>query len=218
MNLKSIKSPNVIFFDWDNTLIDNWDALHLAYNKTLKFMGLKTQRKNETLKNSKYSLRETFPKIFKNDWKIAKEFFYKEFEKSHLKNLKPLPEAEKILKVLKKKGIITGIISNKDGLLLRKEINKLGWTKKKYFKVLVGANEAIKDKPSKYPFLLALKRISMKPNKGIWYVGDNDVDIKFAKKNKCFSVFVENKILNKNNLIIMPDLIIKKLGNLNMYL
>ena len=87
---------------------------------------------------------------------------------------------KKILKIINEKKILCGVISNKDSDLLRKEINKLGW--KKYFQVLVGANEAKKDKPSKFPFLLALKKISLKPNKNIWYVGDNDIDVEFAKK------------------------------------
>ena len=81
--------------------------------------------------------------------------------------------------------------------MLRKEINKLGW--KKYFKILVGANDAKKDKPSKYPFLLALKKISLKPNKNIWYVGDNEIDVEFAKKNKCLSIFIENNMFKKKN-------------------
>ena len=170
------------------------------------------------MRNSKYSLRETFPKIFKNDWKKAKDVFYKEFKKKHLEKLKPITDAEKILKIIKKKKIISGIISNKDIGLLKKEVRQLGWSKKKYFKVIIGANQARKDKPSKYPFQLALKKMSIKSNKNIWYIGDSDIDIKFAKNNKCFSIFVENKILNKNNLKIKPDLIIKKLKHLNYYL
>ena len=62
MNLKSVKSPNAIFFDWDNTLVNNWNAIHIAYNKTLIHMGFKKQNKSKTLRESKYSLREIFPK------------------------------------------------------------------------------------------------------------------------------------------------------------
>ena len=120
------------------------------------------------------------------------------------------------LKIIKEKRIACGIISNKDGNLLRKEINKLGW--KKYFNVLVGANEAKKDKPSKFPLLLALKKISLKPNKNIWYVGDNDIDVEFAKKNNCSSIFIENKMFKKKDLKQMPDLILKKIESLELYI
>ena len=217
--IKSIvkSPPKAIIFDWDNTLVNNWDPIFIAYKKTLKSLGLKKQSREETLKNAKYSLRETFPRIFKNDWKKAKKIFYYEFKKIHLQKIKPLPNAEKILKIIKEKRIVCGIISNKEGNLLRKEINKLGWNKK-YFKVLVGANEAKRDKPSKYPLLLALNKISLKPNKNIWYVGDNDIDVEFAKKNNCSSIFIENKMFKKKDLKQMPDLILKKIENLELYI
>ena len=214
---KSVKfPPNAILFDWDNTLVSNWEPIFIAYRETLKKLGLKKQNKKETLKNAKYSLRETFPRIFKKDWKKAKKIFYESFKKIHLKRIKPFPKTEIILKKIKKRGIPCGIISNKDGVLLRKEVNKLGW--KKYFNVLVGANEAKKDKPSKFPLLLALKKISLKPNKDIWYVGDNEIDVEFARKNKCFSIFIENKMFKRKDIKKKPDLILKKIENLELYI
>ena len=209
-------SPKAILFDWDNTLVNNWEPIFIAYKETLKRLGLKKQNRSEIVKNAKYSLRETFPRIFKDDWKKAKKTFYVAFKKIHLQKIKPMPKVEKILKIIKKKKIPCGVISNKDGNLLRKEINKLGW--KKYFKILVGANDAKKDKPSKYPFLLALNKISLKPNKNIWYVGDNEIDVEFAKKNKCSSIFIENKMFKKKNLKQKPDLILKKIEALELYI
>jgi len=209
-------SPDAILFDWDNTLVNNWDPIFISYNETLKKLGLKKKSKEETLKNAKYSLRETFPNLFKEDWRKARKIFYKTFKKIHLQKIKPLPKVEKVLKIINKKKIPCGVISNKDGDLLRKEIEKLGW--KKYFKILVGANEAKKDKPSKYPLLLALNKISLKPNKNIWYVGDNDIDVKFAKKNKCLSIFIENKMFKKKDLKQKPDLVLKKIGTLEEYI
>ena len=212
-----IKSPpKIILFDWDNTLVNNWDPIFYAYKETLKKLSLKIQSREQTLQNAKYSLRETFPKIFKDDWKKAKKIFYKNFVKVHLKKIKPMPYAEKILKLIKDKNIPSGVISNKDGKLLRKEINKLNW--KNYFNVIVGANEAKKDKPSKYPLLLSLKNFSFKINKDIWYIGDNEIDIEFAKKNKCTSVFIENKLFKKKNLKYKPDLTLKKIQFLEKYI
>ena len=209
-------SPDAILFDWDNTLVNNWDPIFISYNETLKKLGLKKKSKEETLQNAKYSLRETFPNLFKEDWRKARKIFYKTFKKIHLQKIKPLPKVEKVLKIINKKKIPCGVISNKDSDLLRKEINKLGW--KKYFHVIVGANEAKKDKPSKFPFLLALKKMSLKFNKKIWYVGDNDLDVEFAKKNKCFSVFIQNKIFKINDLKQKPDLILKKIETLELYI
>ena len=209
-------SPKAILFDWDNTLVNNWEPIFTAYKETLKNLGLKKQNRSEIIKNAKYSLRETFPRIFKDDWKKAKKTFYVAFKKIHLQKIKPMPKVEKILKIIKEKKIPCGVISNKDGNILRKEINRLGW--KKYFKILVGANEAKKDKPSKYPLLLALNKIALKPNKNIWYVGDNEIDVEFAKKNKCLSIFIENKMFKKKDLKQKPDLILKRIEALELYI
>ncbi len=208
--------PKAILFDWDNTLVNNWEPIFIAYKETLKKLGLKKKSRGEIIKNAKYSLRETFPRVFKDDWKKAKKIFYVIFKKIHLQKIKPIPKVEKILKIIKEKKITCGVISNKDVNVLRKEINKLGW--KKYFKVLVGANEAKKDKPSKYPLLLALNKISLKPNRNIWYVGDNEIDVEFAKKNKCSSIFIENKMFKKKDLKQKPDLILKKIEALELYI
>ncbi len=216
MSLKRVSYPVAIFFDWDNTLINNWDAIHIAYNETLFQMGFEKQKKRKTLEESKYSLRSFFPKKFKNNWIKAKKIFYKEFCKIHLNKLKSYSGSEKLLKNIKKKNIVMGIISNKDGNLLRKECKSLGWNK--YFKIIIGANDAKEDKPSKYPFLLALKKISKKPSKKIWYVGDSDIDIIFAKRMECFSIFLENDILNKKKMKEKPNLIIKNLDSLKRFI
>ena len=96
-------SPDAILFDWDNTLVNNWDPIFISYNETLKKLGLKKKSKEETLKNAKYSLRETFPNLFKEDWRKARKIFYKTFKKIHLQKIKPLPKVEKVLKIIIKK-------------------------------------------------------------------------------------------------------------------
>ena len=80
--------PKAILFDWDNTLVNNWEPIFIAYKETLKKLGLKKKSRSEIIKNAKYSLRETFPRVFKDDWKKAKKIFYVVFKKIHLKKIK----------------------------------------------------------------------------------------------------------------------------------
>ena len=99
MNNSFSKSiPDAIFFDWDNTLVNNWDPIFIAYNKTLKSLGFKEQSKKKTLKNAKYSLRETFPKVFKKDWKKAKKIFYIAFKKIYGKTITKVQKNVKQIK------------------------------------------------------------------------------------------------------------------------
>ena len=34
--------PTAIIFDWDDTLVDNWESINSALNTTLKAMGKKS--------------------------------------------------------------------------------------------------------------------------------------------------------------------------------
>ena len=38
---KELNLPTAIIFDWDDTLVDNWESINSALNTTLKAMGKK---------------------------------------------------------------------------------------------------------------------------------------------------------------------------------
>ena len=42
--------------------------------------------------------------------------------------------------------------------------------------------------------------------------------LNLQKKNKCFSVFIQNKIFKINDLKQKPDLILKKIETLELYI
>ena len=53
-----------------------------------------------------------------------------------------------------------------------------------YFDFIVTSEETGADKPSKLPFLLALKKMNLKTKSNIWYIGDHPInDIMGAKKH-----------------------------------
>ena len=121
--------PKAIIFDWDSTLVDNWQSIANALNTTLIKMGKTPWTVTQVRQNSKNSARDAFPHLFGDQWKDALEFFYESFQKLHLTGIKPLPGAENLLEFLRQEEIYSGIISNKNGTFLRKEIKKLGWDK-----------------------------------------------------------------------------------------
>ena len=131
--------PKAIIFDWDSTLIDNWQSIANALNATLIQMGKAPWSVAQVRQNSKNSAREAFPRLFGDQWKDALDFFYKVFKELHLTGIQPLPGAENLLQFLRGEGIYSGIISNKNGTFLRKEIKKLDWNK--YFDNVLGASD-----------------------------------------------------------------------------
>jgi len=111
--------PRAILFDWDDTLVDNWDSIHAAMNATLAAFSRPPWTPEQTHAEARRSLRNSFPEIFGADWDKAREVFYREFSASHLKHLKPKPGAGETLARLAAGGFFLGVVSNKTGQFLR---------------------------------------------------------------------------------------------------
>jgi phosphoglycolate phosphatase len=173
------KKPEAIIFDWDDTLVVNWQSIHGALNAALTAMGHKIWSMEKARANIRRSLRESFPKMFGDQWEEASDIFYSHIEKNHLSTLKSIDFAKDLIVQLKRDNILLGIVSNKRGDLLRAECNYLGWDN--YFTNVIGANDAVRDKPAADPLLLCLKGTSIKPSlTSTWYVGDAPTDLECA--------------------------------------
>jgi phosphoglycolate phosphatase len=174
----SLPRPKAILFDWDNTLVDNWGAIHAAINLTLVAMGHKPWTLEETHRNVARSLRDSFPVLFGDRWEEARKIFYDSFEAVHLEQLRALPGAGEMLANLSTRGIYLAVVSNKTGRYLRAEAEQLGWTG--YFKRLVGATDAAVDKPAVEPVDMALAGSGVTRGPEVWFVGDGAIDLECA--------------------------------------
>ena len=194
--------PKAIIFDWDSTLIDNWQSIANALNATFIEMGKAPWSVAQVRQNSKNSAREAFPRLFGDQWKDALDFFYKVFKEVHLTGVQPLPGAENLLQFLKEEGIYSGIISNKNGIFLRKEIKKLDWNK--YFDNVLGATDLDVDKPSKEIIDTLLKQTEILPGKSVWFIGDAIVDLECAYMANCTPILVETGLITKEEVNQWP--------------
>lgn len=194
--------PKAIIFDWDSTLIDNWQSIANALNATLIEMGKAPWSVAQVRQNSKNSAREAFPRLFGDQWKDALDFFYKVFKEAHLTGIQPLPGAENLLQFLREEGIYSGIISNKNGTFLRKEIKKLDWNK--YFDNVLGATDLDVDKPSKEIIDALLMKTEILPSKSVWFIGDAIVDLECAYMANCTPILVETGLITKEEVNQWP--------------
>ena len=80
------------------------------------------------------------------------------------------------------------VVSNKDGDFVRREADSLGLTK--YFAAIVGAGDAVRDKPDRAPFEMALRPFNLAPGPEIWYVGDTALDMQAAHECGCVAVLL----------------------------
>ncbi len=171
--------PRALLFDWDDTLVDNWETIHEALNVTLAAMGRPAWSFDETQRRARQSSRDGFPRMFGERWQEAQKIFYQAFARDHLRTLKPLPDAEATLKRLSDAGLYLAVVSNKHGDFLRREADHLGWTG--YFRRLVGAGDAAADKPALDAVAMALDGSGLDRGPDVWFVGDADIDVECAR-------------------------------------
>ena len=187
--------PKAILFDWDNTLVDSWEVIHMSLNATLTHYGLTPWTAKETRQRVRKSLRDSFPTLFGDHWQEAGKFFYDYFESIHLEQLSPLPGAADVLANIAAEGIYLGIVSNKQGVYLRREAEYLGWDG--FFGKIVGANDTKNDKPAPDPVHLALSASTITAGPSVWFVGDADIDIECALNTNCIPVLLRKEAPTK---------------------
>ena len=182
--------PTTILFDWDNTLVDTWGVIHAALNTTLAALGRPAWTFEETRARVRRSAREAFPDWFGNEAERAATVFYAAFEAEHLDKLTPRPGAAALLADLRVAGYDLAVVSNKQGAYLRAEAARLGW--QDHFRRLVGAGDAVQDKPARAAVDLALADLPVAENGNgdVWLIGDTDIDLVCAHNAGCHPVLL----------------------------
>lgn len=177
--MRSLSKPKAILFDWDNTLVNTWPVIHKALNMTMRFMKHEEWTLEYVKATVKKSMRDSFPDLFGNDWKKAAEHYQQSYRSIHLQELNVLDGAEEVLKALKKTDWFIGIVSNKKGPSLRREIDHLGWGD--YFSVAIGSEDSAYDKPHPAPVIEAMKNTAITAGAHIWFIGDTAIDLECAQ-------------------------------------
>jgi phosphoglycolate phosphatase len=178
------KLPKAVIFDWDNTLVESWSAIHFALNKTMEKMGQELWSEEKVKSDIHKSARDLFPELFGERWQEAAEIFKQNYRANHLEKVTLLSGAIDLIEFLGKQNILIFVISNKTGEALRLETNHLE-INNKFFSV-VGAGDADFDKPNRATVDLALKGSNLNLQKDlIWFVGDTITDIECAINSGC---------------------------------
>jgi phosphoglycolate phosphatase len=198
-----MRPPAAILWDWDNTLVDGWAAIEGGLAATFRAFGMPVWDRVQVLANVRGSLRDTFPGMFGADWERARDIFYAEVKACHLGVVAPMPGA---LAAIAAAGQIApqGVVSNKQGPLLRAEAAHLGWAG--HFGALVGAGDAAADKPDPAPMVMALAAMEVRPSPAIWYVGDTAMDMQAARRAGFVAVLLGDAAHDGGIATAAPDL------------
>jgi phosphoglycolate phosphatase len=197
--------PRALIFDWDNTLVDTWAVITTCYNATFAHFGMPAWSEAETRLRAHRSLRDLFPDLFGDRWEEARTVFYRTFDMVHLEQLRPKDGAETVLAALAARGLYLAVVSNKTGPALRKEVGHLGWDR--FFGRVVGATDALRDKPAGDPVTLALQAAALEPGRHVWFVGDTRVDLECAHNTGCLPVLVRDAAPDGQEFAACPPVV-----------
>jgi phosphoglycolate phosphatase len=178
--------PSLLLYDWDNTLVDGWAGIAGALNAAFVAFDKPLWTVQDTKNRVRVSLKESFPLMFGDRWEQAREIFYAAFNEKHLEYVQPMPGAADAL--MAAAAWPQGVVSNKAGDFLRKEVTHLGWDR--HFGTVIGAGDASADKPSPAPIFMALDRMGRKADPTVWYLGDTALDMVAAKAAGITAVLV----------------------------
>jgi phosphoglycolate phosphatase len=198
--------PALVIFDWDDTLVDNYAAIHTAINAARAAFALPIWSLTETRENCRLALTEIFPQWFGAAWPQARDIFYDSFAAHHLAMLTIKPEAVTLLDILTARAIPLAVNSNKRKDYLRQEIAHLGWGH--YFSCVVGAGDVQRGKPDPVGVQHIRTHCGIGDDQTLWFVGDNAVDEATAIAGDCLPIIITQHNPNNsvNDTYIMPDI------------
>lgn len=181
-----LPKPRAVIFDWDNTLVDTWPIIHEALTATFNAMGQEPWTFDQTRLRVRKSMRDSFPEVFGGNWQEAGVIYQQQYRANHLAKLTPLPLALEVLEAVRKNGLYSVVVSNKKGVTLKQEVEKLGWGK--WFDSVVGSDDAARDKPHTDPVNLAFEKTHIKPGQDVWFIGDSEIDLECALNCGCTAI------------------------------
>jgi len=207
--MKNKHMPSAVLFDFDNTLVDTNEILLHAINEVFEHFNYPLYSMEEVKRYIHRSAKEYFKDKFGDRAEKAAEIYYQGYIK-HQERRKIFDGAKNFVEYLYNNGIYIAIVSNKRGDILRKEVVQDFGMQEKFFSSIVGAGDALEDKPSKLPGLMALEKFSGIINEKVWFLGDTITDYLCAKNLGVYSVIIGDADLEEN----IPDLRVRNYNEL----
>lgn len=182
---------NTIIFDLDGTLLNTIEGLKNSTNFALKKFNCPEITLEQTRSFVGNGVRKLIERAIPNgeknpDFEKCLNTFKEHYSKTMYQKTVAYDGIEDMLTELKKRGIKTGVVSNKFDTAV-KELCK------NYFDgliiVAIGESPNVRKKPAPDSVLKAMEILGAKPENTL-YVGDSDVDIQTAKNSNLKSVGV----------------------------
>lgn len=195
------KKPKLVCYDWDNTLVNTVPVTMISMNMLYKKYNLPELSIEDIYKINGYSFEQVFVATFGKQYAKSIQDEYQVIYNQVAENmLQPINGSLDTVKKIYNLGIKQVVISNKPGNIVRYEAEKFGY--KKYFEMIVGPNDSGYAKPDIRMFNPVresglFKEKWFHPDK-LWFFGDADADLNFAKVINARLFFLGDKKLINN--------------------
>ena len=197
----------LILFDLDGTLCDTDEMIVQTMHAIYKdYTPTKIRTREELYYFSGPPIRETLKNEFPNyNPDEMYEVFKRVSKDFYAPCVKAYKDEEKVLKALKDKGYLLGVVTNK-GLPLTiysLEICHI----KEYFDVIISADDVAIPKPDPTGVFKAMEKVKIQNKEDVLYIGDNDIDYVTASNAGVDALLVawgprEIKCLDKAKYVI----------------
>jgi len=178
----------LFIFDLDGTLADAYTAIEKSLNFTRRRFGLSPVAYKLAKKKVGRGDKQFIQTFFSKEQLPAALAVYRNHHKKALKNYARLkPYAKMLLYLLKRKGKIVAIASNRPFYYTNIIIKKTGIGK--YLDYVLCADQIQSHKPKPRILKDILKKFRFKKEQAV-YAGDMDVDLETARRAKVDAVFV----------------------------
>lgn len=199
-----MNSIKAIIFDLDGTLVNSTSSHIAAWLEACKIMGLTEIKESQVEKlmgKTSHDIAKELLRLAKKSTSLADELAKVKdqlFIQKYISQVKVIDGAERALMELKQMGLKICVVSSNPRELILKVLKNTGLIK--YIDSVIGQDEVSEGKPSPEPILLALKRLSVKPNQAL-VVGDSEYDIIAANRANIKSIGVNKDPKKRIKLI-----------------
>ncbi len=192
-------------------MLDSWEFVYKAFEYTLKVHNHPIPSQELVNQAMGKPLKDFYKFFFPNqDIEIYAQTHH-EYQKDKISLNKLFPDVESVLKKLKQRGFVIGVISNRTKASLLQSISLAQIDE--YIDIVVSAQDVERAKPDKEHVLQALSKLKVKPKEAI-LVGDTDADILAGKNAGVKTVGVTYGFLGDEIKKFEPDFVIDDLEEL----
>lgn len=208
-------NPRCILFDLDGTLIDTVDLIYQSFKYAVqKVLGLNLP-KQQLLQNMGRPLKEQMLAISPNAAEELLKIYNAHNEALHDELVKAYPGTETVVKELKQRGYLIGVVTSKRKALSERGLKLTGLNK--YVDILVAMEDTVKHKPDPEPVKETLKQLNCQGE--ALFIGDSPFDIIAGKQaGVLVGAALWGPFSKKKLLELKPDLVLTKLADIFYYL